>query len=351
MTTRRATLYATFPPWLARTTIFAVLLLMVGGFWAQGYSQRVAPQAPNVRDESLYIALVLDIEQGRDYYESAAARQRSLGYPISPPVVFRQPWLARFLAIVRVPALPRSLLLLLSICALLGPTKELVRAKISPFMSIVLATIACSGFAEVVGTNSIYHHDVWAGVLVALSLSVYRRDRWIPSIIFGLLACLIRELSAPYLIIMGLVAWYRHERREAVGWAVAAMVFGLLYAIHILEAARIYRSGDLISPGWVKISGLSFVAATARFNGLVRALPPSLSILALTLAVLGLVGWRDDRSRAAGALIVFYILMFIAVGRPENDYWGLLYAPLLGFGLMLAAPACIDLFDRALERK
>jgi hypothetical protein len=299
----------------------------------------------------LYKGLISDIEQGREYYESAAVRQRSLGYPISPPVVFRQPWLARFLAIMRVPALPRSLLLLLTVCTLLGPTRELVRAKTSPINLIALVIIACSGFAEVAEPNSIYHHDVWAGVLIALSLSVYRRDRWIPSIILSLLACLIRELAAPYLIIMGLVAWYQHRRREAVGWAVAAVVFTLLFVIHILEAARIYRPGDLISPGWVKFGGVSFVSATARFNGLIRALPSSFSILALTVAMLGLVGWRDDRSRAAGALVAFYVLMFAAIGRPENDYWGLLYAPLLGFGLMLAAPACVDLYDQALERK
>jgi hypothetical protein len=42
-----------------------------------------------------------------------------------------------------------------------------------------------------------------------------------------------------------------------------------------------------------------------------------------------------------------YMIAFLFIGRPDNNYWGYLYSPLLPLGWMLAPAALYDLAARA----
>jgi hypothetical protein len=66
--------------------------------------------------------------------------------------------------------------------------------------------------------------------------------------------------------------------------------------------------------------------------------------------VIGLAGAEDARARRAAVIVAGYLAGFLVVGRPDNYYWGLLYAPLLPVGFLLAPAALRDLFRKAFAR-
>ncbi len=115
-------------------------------------------------------------------------------------------------------------------------------------------------------------------------------------------------------------------------------------------AAGLYRPGDFVSPGWLGLGGWDFAIATAKWNIVLHELPYPLIALALCLGVIGLAGARDGRARRAAAIVAGYLTGFLVVGRPDNYYWGVLYAPLLPVGLLLAPAAIRDLFRNAFVR-
>jgi hypothetical protein len=64
----------------------------------------------------------------------------------------------------------------------------------------------------------------------------------------------------------------------------------------------------------------------------------------LSFALVGLAGWRSERGTLAAATVFAYVLTFSVVGNPYNGYWGLLYVPILAFGVVRAPDALLDLY-------
>ena len=93
---------------------------------------------------------------------------------------------------------------------------------------------------------------------------------------------------------------------------------------------------------WLQFGGLVFVLRTAAFNGVLLVAPYWVAAIVL---VLGLVGLKD-LPRAA-VTVALYLLLFLVYGRPENEYWGALYAPLVALGLVWAPGALLALVRRA----
>jgi hypothetical protein len=94
---------------------------------------------------------------------------------------------------------------------------------------------------------------------------------------------------------------------------------------------------------WIRCGGLDFVLLTVRMNSLLFHWPASLLWVYLLVALLGLAQRSDFASRTCCLAALLYLLAFGVVGRSENFYWGLLYAPLLPAGLaagVLAVKQC-----------
>jgi hypothetical protein len=190
-------------------------------------------------------------------------------------------------------------------------------------------------------------HEVWAAFLIALSLMLYRADRWVPSVCLGFLACLFRELAAPYLFVMAAFALYQRSWSELAAWVGATLVFGFLFAVHLALASGLHRPGDLVSPGWLGLGGLPYMVASTRWNVLLQYLPDPLVAFAICLSVIGLSGWRDPRASRAALVVGGYLAAFNIVGRPDTSYWGQLFTPLLSVGLVLSPVAARDLVHNA----
>ncbi|HWU54735.1 MAG TPA: hypothetical protein VN175_04475 [Rhizomicrobium sp.] len=349
------TLYACLPVWAARAMLAIVLALTVlpalphPALYIPGERQAGKPSQEGL-DTVLYKKVVADIERGQNYYEAAGAEHRLLHYPTSPPQVFRLPTLAWMLSGSRFPALQLAALVVLYGAIIVLLYRELLAAQL-PFAGRILSVaVLATGLAVIGVRDALYWHEVWAALLMALSLLTYRAGRWWPSVLFGLLACLIREIATPYLFVMAGFALYERRWTQAAAWLGATLLVAAVFALHIHMAAGLHHPGDLVSPGWIGFYGWDFAIATAKWNVLLHALPYPLIALALCLGVIGLAGAQDGRARRAAVVVAGYLTGFLVVGRPDNYYWGVLYAPLLPVGFLLAPAALRDLLRNAFAR-
>jgi len=352
MTRPQKTLYAGIPAWTSRALLTLVLLLTIlpalphQPLYIPGEKQW-GVSGPQKSDAMLYRKIVADVIHGRGYYEAAAAEHRALQYPTSPPQVFRLPTLTWMLAGLHFYALQLALLLGLYGAIIILFYRELLAAQVSFPGRMASIVTAATGLSIVGVSGSVYWHEVWAALLMAVSLLSYRAARWWPSVLLGLLACLIREIATPYLLVMAGFALYEKRRAQSAAWLGAVFLVMAAFITHVHMAASLYRPGDIVSPGWLGLGGWDFAIATAKWNIVLHALAYPLIALALCLGVMGLAGAGDGRARRAALIVAGYLMGFLVVGRPDNYYWGVLYAPLLPLGFLLAPAALRDLFRAA----
>lgn len=305
------------------------------------------PNAP-FSDTRLYRAIDARVERGQDYYAAAAAEQRAHGYPTWPPVVIREPTEAFFLNVLGSDATRWAALLALAGVTMEATRRALARTDLSPRERLWTLAFATSGMAGACSPPVAYLHEIWASLLMALCLALRRPNRWAASVCAGVVACLFRETALPLLAVMAAFALYERRYREAASWIGAGALFLVLFAFHLLLASRQHLPTDLVSGGWMQIGGLPFIIATARANALLVLAPPVVIATALSASLLGFLGRRDAWLARCGATFALYLGLFSVIGRPDNDYWGLLYAPLLPLGVALAPAAIRDLAVRAL---
>jgi hypothetical protein len=346
-TQRGPALYAGWPAWKARLLLAAILVLAAYAALIPA-PPPVIGTSPNYEagysDQTLYRDIVRQMRSGADYYTSAANLHRLHHYPTTPAQVFREPALAWMLAGVRFEAVGYVALLALFCVNFIGLLISLAKSGLASRNLFLTLTAAMTGLAIIGIPDGIYFHEVWAALLIAASLLVYRQERWLVSLVLGLTACLFREIALPYLFAMGAFAVSGRQWGEAVSWMGAAIVFCLIFAVHLHFASALYHEGDVISAGWVAFGGLPPVLASARWNIALHALPAPMLAVAISLALVGLVGLRDPRADRAAFIVAGYMIGLLVVGRPENDYWGILYTPLLPLGFVGAPGALRDLW-------
>jgi len=297
------------------------------------------PASPGASDIALYNSIVSDMRGGTPYYEAALSEARKHNYPLRPFVTVRLPTLAWLLSAVPNDAFARILLATLTAFTLGAWAWRLGTAQLStPRFALALICIA-SGLSPALIPAAAAMHEVWAGLLIAMSLAIRRADGWIASVLLGLAAALIRELAGAYLLAMAVMALSERHYREAAAWMGAIAILALALAIHAATLSTLVTAADLASPGWLQFGGWSFVLQTAQWNVVLAAAPQWLTALAVPLALFGLTATPLDRRLLL--IVGGYIAAFIIVGRDDNFYWGLLIAPLWPLGLASAGPALI----------
>jgi hypothetical protein len=290
--------------------------------------------------------------RGENYYSAAASEHRLHRYPTTPPQVFREPTLAWLLAVAKTDSVRRILLFGLSIATLIFLRRALVRTGIGNPRSLIALFLAGGGVALSWLPTAPYSHEIWSGLLIALSLSCYTPAHWRAPIVLGVLACLIRELSLLYLCVMAAFAFHEKNWREAREWLAGIAFFALLFVAHLVMASSLHAPGDLAftSAGWFYFGGWPFVVQTARLNFYLIHAPTVVLAIWICLGIAGLAGARNPWFSRAALIAGGYMLVFLAVGLPGNAYWGLLYAPLLPIGVVLAPESLLDLASRSLPQ-
>jgi hypothetical protein len=299
-------------------------------------------------DAELYRRIVAKMRAGESYYDAAVSEHRANHYPLQPSYVVRLPFLASFLALLPTDAACGIILALLAVIGIAVWSYRLLDLKLCLAAKVFMAMIMVSGsISAMAGDTPAMFHEVWAGQLIFLSLALRTERRFAASALLGLLAALIRELAMPYLAAMALLALWEKRWREAAAFASALAVVAGALAVHASHLQTLAAPDDLPTSGWLAFGGWPFVLSTAKWNMFSLAVGPWVTALLVPLALLGAAATGGPSGNRLLLIIGGYTLSFIIVGRPDNDYWGLIIAPLDGLALAFAPLALWTLQQRA----
>ena len=302
-------------------------------------------------DLGLYDAVAERVRHGDGYYQAAVQEMRARpGYPLRPFVTVRPPLLAEIQATLP-HAVATGLLYLLVAGVALAWVVRITESFPDGAARIVAALLLGGGLFTAVQPFLFTSHELWASLLIALSLGVRRPGRWVEAVALALAAMLIRELSALYAVIMLAFAWREGARREAIGWAVALAVFAAALAAHAWAVTRVTGPLDLASDGWTGLHGPWFFVQTIRHATVLEAFPYVVAIPLVVLALLGWASWRDPVAARMFATVSAYGLLIALAARLNNFYWGLMVAPVLLLGLAFAPDGVRDLVRAARGRR
>jgi hypothetical protein len=295
-------------------------------------------------DVELFRDVVGQMEGGQPYYQVFGSELRKGGYPAGSVFNWRQPLLYWILAFLGFNA-SQLLLIALSLALFVEAGRTLEPNVIGSLMvgSQVLLMALDGIIAPPTGR---YFTELWAGVCIGLSALSYARDRAVTGAVWSLLALFIRELAAPYCVVATLLAVRGQRWREVGVLAFGLALYGIYYALHAWEALRHMQSGDVTHvASWLYWGGLPFLLKTWQCHGLLLLAPPWIFALAVVSMV---VAWWAPRMPLHLRLsVLVYSSLFLAVGQPFNDYWGLFTAPLMAFWLAYSPRGFRELLGNA----
>jgi hypothetical protein len=329
--------------------ILAALLLAVFGLLTGPERERAAPTS-GPTDIGLYAYAVEAAARPQTYYAQVIAEQRREGYQLKPFVAVRPPALSFLLAALKTEALRRLAVVALALASLAAWWVRLAREGVTPLPRAFDLIALITGALPAVAPQAPHLHEVWAGLLISLSLALRSSERFGSAVAIGLAAALIRELAAPYLVVMAVTAVAGRHWREAAAWTLALVLFAAALAVHAHMVDALVLPSDHAGAGWMKLSGWPFVLHAAQWNAILAASPAWLAALLVPAALAGAATWSTSLGRRLAATLVAYVLALAVVGRPENFYWGLMFAPLLPLGFARAcraAPAALAYLNRS----
>lgn len=336
----------------------AIVLLTVGkGEVARPaqFSMVGAPgkQAERPRDDDLHLydRAIARIRHGENYYDFIAQEHRRADYPLRPGLAVRLPTLAYLCAWMGVDeAAPAPLAIAAAVILMLAVIwawrrrlSEEAATESQRLFGTALIFLGAS-----LGLNRYYFvlHELWAGMLIALSLGLHRpgRGRWLGAWLAAALALSIRELVLPYVLLMGAMALWRGHRREALAWGALVALFLAGMAVHLHLIAQHTLPTDPTGPSWFALRGLGGWLSNVVLASNLRFLPHWIAGPIVIAMMLGWAGWRSEAGATATLLFLGYGLLFMIAGRDDNFYWGAVIAPAMFVGLAFAPMALVGVW-------
>jgi len=351
---RSTTAYAALSPvgarWVLAAFAAATLscLLVTLSPWQSGYAD--APDR-GAGDVQLYAAEVARIHAGEGYYEAAGHELRARGYPTRSVFNWRTPLPMWFLGQLPNPLWGKWLLSGLALTTLFLAMAAMVDEAGLAVGGACLVLLGGALLPCFIGELYVMP-VVWAGTLIALSLSATGAGYRKLGIAVGLAIPFVRELALLYPAAMLLVAWHERRRSEALVWLLGITAFLGYYAWHMSLVSQLAIAGDHSHvEGWMQFGGAPFLLSLAQMNCYLLILPQWVTGLYLPLAVLGMTGWQSPWGQRVGVVTFGYLAIFSVVGQPFNQYWGMLIAPLLCLGAARGLLAVRDLWRVAHSKR
>ncbi len=348
--------YAGLPRSHARLVfgLLALLLLAsLSALWSSPLSTaqpEAATRSEEQRDVLLYESIVASVRHGGEYYSVTAEKLRQGNYPLRPFITFRLPTLAMVQAHIPAIAIPICLYLLAATTALAWSVRLVEALRGWPARLAALLFLA-GGMAVFVQSALWPFHEIWAGLLVALSLALRRATRWIDAVAIGLVAALVRETAAIYLLLMAVLAWRDGARREAFGWALALALLAIVLGFHAAAVGKVVTSLDTVSPGWSGLLGTGFFVKAIAASTALMVLPGWGQAILVGLALFGWTGWRDPLATRTILLFAAFAILLSVFARTDTFYWALMIAPAFLVGLVFVPDTLRDLLAAALDRR
>ncbi len=293
--------------------------------------------------------MIARIQGGESYYPAVVDEQRKVGFPLKPGLAVRLPTLAyveaaigqdgeKYLAVFLFAAV------MLSWRHLLGSEPGAQQRRGWMFGLILIGAV--------LGLNVFFYrmHELFAGMLLAISFGLHRPGRWIGSLIFAALALSVRELALPFVGLMAGAAVWRREWREAAAWIALIAVFFVALAIHLRIVDSYFQPGDEISKSWLALRGFSGWLSSVVLSGNLRWFPHWIAGPMVVLTMLGWAGWKSHTGTIGALLYLGYGLSFTVAGRNENWYWAMMITPVMFAGLAFTPMAARSLWRSAMQR-
>lgn len=340
----------------ARVGLLLLLALIAATMMALTVPQPAAvsgdpgQRADDQTDIVLYETIVDGVRHGGNYYRVAAEQLRAGDYPMKPFVTFRLPTLAMVQAMMPAWAVI-GLLYALAAGVAFAWLVRLRPAFARPPPLIVAMVLLAGGMGAFVQSDLAAFHEVWAGLLIALSLALRRPGHWVAAAGIGALAMLIRETAALYVAVMFVLAIAEGERKEAAGWAAGVALLAIAVLAHAHAVAQVVHPLDPASPGWTGMLGFGFFVEAMTLSTALRLAPIWLSSLLMGFTLFGWGAWRDGTGIRAIAIFSAYALLISLFGRVDTFYWGLMVAPAILIGLAFAPDGLKDLIVAAFPKR
>jgi hypothetical protein len=325
--------------------IAALIALIAVATWAPDAAPapKLRTSATQPSDLQLYRDIVAGVEAGGDYYQVAAEAQRKNHYPLKPFFTFRLPTHATAYALFGERVMIVAIWLL---CAglMVAWWIRLRSCLPLPLLATIMFLIA-GGIGGMLQPQTGLFHESWAALLLALMVTIRRPENPWPAIFAGGLALMIRELALPMILAMGGLALLEKRWREAAGWALIVVLFGIYMTLHAEWVGEVVRPGDPASPGWSRMLGAQF--ALKSIAKVTFGIKMSDAIGA-GLLILSLFGWASVKAGWAlrvTLLLAGYGAMIALFARADTFYWALIPAPLAFVGLAFLPKAFSDLAE------
>jgi hypothetical protein len=301
-----------------------------------------AREAPG--DAEFYLTVVRRVRAGDNYYDAVAEELVRRGYPPHSVLNWRTPVYAWLNGTPAGPVGGQVVLVLAALATLLLAHTAVRQgggtARARGAVLLLVGPFAWCAFPDIC-----LFTELWAGMLIALSVCAGAVGRWRLAVLAGLAALFFRELALPHCLVALALAFRGRRWAEGMGWLAGLVAYGVFFTFHALAAARRLAQADVLhASGWLQYGGTAFVLLTTQINYFLLVLLPAwVAAFYLPLGLLGLAGWRGPAGARAFWTALAFVAAFTLIGfKPHNAYWGLLYAPLLALGLAWAPAALSD---------
>ena len=289
-------------------------------------------EPPRDKDLELYQRITARVAAGESYYKVAVEEQRAGNYPVRPGFAVRLPTLAVASALlgrwgVYAAAVLLGLATLLAWWRRLGEEPGGAERRVIAMLLLVIG--ASIGFKP----QYFLQHEVWSGVLLALSFALHRNGRWLGSLLAAALAVAIREHALPFVLLMGAIAAWKRQWKEFFGWSVVVALFAAGLLVHLSLVAQYVTPQDRPGPPWLALRGLDGFATDVVQSSSLFLLPQFLAAPAALLPLIGWTGWRTPAGAFGAMLYGGYAVFLMIAGRANNFYWALIITPAYFVGL------------------
>lgn len=330
----------TVSPWTARLALVVALIAAAGLVWVSlGIGEPTRRAGPS--DLDTYQRVVVALKAGQGYYPALHDALLAGGYGTLSPLNWRPPLFLTFLSLFPTLEAAQVLLGLVTLVAwMMGVTVAYRRGGV--VLAIWAGIVLALSLLSIVAYRAELSFELFTGTLILISVCAYGLGwRW-AGLAVGVLALFVRELAVLYVLVCLVIALRERRWRETAAWIVALAAYAAFYVWHWSQLSALIGPADhAAATGWLQFGGVTFLLRTAAFNGVLLAMPYWVSALVLVLGLLGLT----NTARATWT-VVLCLLLFLIYGRPENEYWGAIYAPLIALGLVFAPRAIVTLARR-----
>ncbi len=329
------------------------LMLLIGfGLW----KSPSPPQLCNVREENarsgdvfLYMSEIKRVHAGENYYQAAAEELVAQGYPTASFFNWRTPLPVWLIGKLPDPLIGRLILIAAGVVMLLMAFEAAAQEQPNVYrLAMPLTVLLIAPVLPCFQGDVFVLHEVWAGIMIALSLCAYGVRRRFLGATMALAALFVRELVLPYCVLGLALALWQRRPKESMVYIVGLIGWGVFYGLHCWTVSHLITAAATAHrQSWVQFGGLTFVIAVTQMNACLVLLPVWVTVIFFALSMVGFAGWQTAWGIRITLTACMYIAAFAIVGQEFNRYWGLMIAPLFCFGAVRAPAALRDLWHAA----